>query len=52
MDKGIMTLKIYKCKGKIDGKSCRNEYASSRDPNAKNTHDRPQCQVCGQRVNT
>ena len=45
MDKGIMKLKVYSC-------SCGNEYSSRRDPNAKNTHDRPQCQVCGERVNT
>ena len=40
-----MILKIYHC-------SCGNDYASDRDPNAKNTHYRPQCQVCGKRVNT
>ncbi len=37
-----MKLKIYNC-------SCGNQYASSRDPKAKKSHDRPQCTKCGKR---
>lgn len=40
-----MTLKIYQC-------TCGNEYSSRQDPDAANTHDRPQCSQCGKRVNS
>jgi len=48
-----MTLKIYYCKGIIDGKPCINKklgFGSRQDPKAEKVKDRPQCYVCGTRV--
>jgi len=45
-----MMVEIIKCRGKINGKPCNNEYATRKDVKAEKSHDRPQCNICGQRV--
>lgn len=50
-----MALKLYSCKGTLNGKPCPNKiekFSSRKDPKSKQKKDRPQCKKCGMRVTT
>ena len=46
-----LKLKTYTCKNtNYNGKPCKNEFASKKDPNATLKENKPRCMRCGKRI--
>jgi hypothetical protein len=51
MVENTLKLKTYTCKNQdYNGKPCKNEFASKKDPKATLIKNRPRCMRCGKRV--